>query len=366
MKITDVKVQCYSKPMESMRASTFGSVQEITLVTVTTDEGIEGYATARSQAGTSGRVFGEYLTGFVKQVMVGKDPFNREAIWNTIWRQVSRSYVPIFVLSCVDVALWDIAGKALNTPLYKLLGNHRTRVPAYASSTHLHRPEEYAEDALRAKAAGYTGYKLHPPRKAALDIACCRAVREAVGDDFVLMTDPGCAYSHLEAMWAGRQLEELGYYWYEEPLSDYDVTGYVELCRALDIPVLAGEMTFGGLFDAADWVSRGAVDALRTDVYWKGGITGVMKTAHLCEGFGMNVELHHAATPLMNWANLACECAITNTSYFEVMTPTEASDFGLQEYPNPDDDGFVHVSDRPGIGAKLDWDYINAHTTFKG
>jgi L-alanine-DL-glutamate epimerase-like enolase superfamily enzyme len=230
----------------------------------------------------------------------------------------------------------------------------------------MHIPPEYIEDSLRSKEAGYTAYKLHGPATAAGDIACCAAVRQAVGDGFVLMTDPVGHYTHREAIYVGRAMEEMGFYWYEEPLPDYDVNGYIELCRALDIPVLAGEVTAGGLFDASGWVARGACDVLRADVYWKGGITGVMKAAHLCEAFGMNIEIHHAATPLMNWANLACECAIKNTEFFEVMIPLSAYDFGLQEYANIDGAGFVHASDKPGIGADLDWDYINAHTTFQG
>ncbi|MCL5026553.1 MAG: mandelate racemase [Chloroflexi bacterium] len=365
MKITDVKIQCFTVPMMPWRVATYGPTQEVTLITITTDEGIEGYATARAQAGTSGRVFGEYLTGWVKRAIVGKDPMAREEIWQALWLQVSRLNLPIFALSCTDVALWDIAGKALQTPVYQLLGHCRTKMRAYASSAHMHRPEEYVEDAVAMKAAGYTAYKLHGPATADGDVACCRAVRKAVGDDFVLMTDPVGHYNHREALWVGEVMEELGFYWYEEPLPDYDVGGYIELCRMLKIPVLAGEVTSGGLFDAADWVSRGAVDALRADVYWKGGITGVMKMARLCEAFGINIEIHHAATPLMNWANLACECAIANTDFFEVMVPLSAFDYGLQQYANIDKEGFVHVSDRPGTGADLDWDYINAHTTYK-
>jgi L-alanine-DL-glutamate epimerase-like enolase superfamily enzyme len=366
VKITDVRIQCYEKPMELSRIPAYGPSQEITLVTVATDEGVEGYATARAQAGTSGKVFGEYLAGWVKRAIVGQDPFAREAIWQAIWPQVSRQNLPVFVLSCADVALWDIAGKALNMPVYKLLGHCRSKIRAYASSTHFHRVEEYVEDALAMKAAGFTAYKLHPPGEPELDLACCRAVRQAVGDGFVLMSDPAGHYNQQEALRMGRELEALGFYWYEEPLPDYDVNGNIELCRSLDIPVLSGEVTMGGLFDAAGWVSRRATDVLRSDVYWKGGITAVMKTAHICEAFGINLEVHHAGSPLMNWANLACECAIKNTEFFEVMVPLAAFDAGLQQYANIDKDGFVHVSEKPGIGAELDWDYINAHTTFRG
>ncbi len=366
MKITDVKVQGYSIPMLEGRRATYGPTQEVTLVTIATDEGIEGYATARAQAGTSGRAFAEYFTGWVKRAIVGKDPMAREEIWQSLWQQVSRLNLPVFALSCTDVALWDIAGKALGQPVHRLLGPCRTKMRAYASSAHMHRPEEYVEDALALREAGYTAYKLHGPATAEGDIACCTAVRRAVGDGFTLMTDPVGHYSRREAAYVGEVMEDLDFYWYEEPLPDYDKEGYVELCRMLKIPVLAGEVTAGGLFDAADWVSRHAVDALRSDVYWKGGITGVMKAAHLCESFGINIEIHHAATPLMNWANLACECAIRNTEFFEVMVPLEAFDFGLEQYANIDGNGFAAVSDRPGLGAELDWEYINAHTTFRG
>ena len=171
------------------------------------------------------------------------------------------------------------------------------------------------------RARGYRAYKIHPTGRANEDIALCRAVREAAGPDFPLMLDPGGAYTRDEAMRVGRVVEALGFVWYEEPLRDYDFTGYAELSRALDIPVQVAEVVPGHANLSTEYILRGAGDHLRSDVYWKGGITGVIKTAHLAEAFNMPLEIHHGASPIMNWANLHVACAIPNCDWFEVLVP---------------------------------------------
>ncbi len=180
-----------------------------------------------------------------------------------------------------------------------------------------------------------------------------------------LMLDPTGAYDHREAMWVGRRLEELNFYWYEEPIGDFEVNGYAELCRALDIPVLAGEVTPGSVQNAAELILRGATDILRGDVYWKGGITGVMKMAHLAEAFGRKLELHHAASPIMNWANLHALGAFQNGDYLEILVPEDNLDFGLNQYARIDPEGFVRLPLRPGLGVELDWEFIQRQTIYQ-
>ena len=147
---------------------------------------------------------------------------------------------------------------------------------------------------------------------------------------------------------------------------EYDLRGYAELCRALDIPVVAAEVVPGSFRSTAQYILQGAGDILRADPFFRGGITGVMKTAHLCESFGINCELHHAATPLADVANLHCACAIRNCEYFEVLVPEDTNRYGLKEYPGIDAEGYIHVVSGPGLGVEIDWDYIDNHTTFAG
>jgi L-alanine-DL-glutamate epimerase-like enolase superfamily enzyme len=234
------------------------------------------------------------------------------------------------------------------------LGGYRDRLPAYAASAHMETVESYLTELEDIRRRGYKAYKMHPFGDARRDVELCRAVREAVGPGFALMLDPGGAYSRDEAIRVGRVLEELDFVWYEEPLRDWDWEGYRELARALDIPVQVGEVIPGHLYSAAELVLRGAGDHLRSDVYWKGGITGALKMAHLAEAFNMPLELHHAATPIMNWANLHVACAISNCGWFEVLVPEERYDFGLTRYAHPDADGMVYAPNEPGLGVEID------------
>jgi L-alanine-DL-glutamate epimerase-like enolase superfamily enzyme len=366
MKIVDVKVQSYSYPMPALHGRRFGAVQEATIVRIQTDDGLEGYGSARAQGGTSGRVIAEAVLATAKPRLLGEDPFQREKLWQRLWALDRASYMQIFVTGAIDVALWDLAGKALGAPVWQLLGGYREKLPAYASSAFMEREEQYVEEALACLARGYPAYKIHPFGDAERDIRLCRAVREAVGPEAVLMLDPVGAYDHHQAMRVGRELERLDFYWYEEPLIDYDLRGYAELCRDLDIPVVAGETMAGSIMSTAQYIDQRAGDILRADVYWRGGITGVMKTAHLCEAFGLKMELHHAATPIMDMANLHCACAIRNCDYFEVLVPETSYRYGLKHYADIDPQGYVHAPSGPGLGVDIDWDYIENNTTFAG
>ena len=168
-------------------------------------------------------------------------------------------------------------------------------------------PEDYAAYALECKRLGYTAYKIHshyywdpatrqaaPPRPSHVDwdIKTCRAVREAVGDDMVLMYDPWGTYNtYADALRVGRVLEELGFYWYEHPMPEHRVEPYIKLAEELTIPICSPEIAEGGLFTRADWILRRASDISRIDVL-RGGITGAMKTAAVAEAFGVRCEPH--------------------------------------------------------------------------
>jgi L-alanine-DL-glutamate epimerase-like enolase superfamily enzyme len=319
----------------------------------------------RAVGGAPGAILGQEVASVAKRLALGENPFDREKIWQKMWALTTRVRLSIFALSCIDVALWDIAGKALNTPVYELIGAYRDKVPAYASSGVHAAVEEYVDEVLLCREKGYRAYKLHPFGVPEKDIEACRAVRRAAGKDMALMLDPTGDYDHRQALWVGRRLEELEFFWYEEPIGDFDIGGYAELCRALDIPVLAAEVLPGSLYSLAEFIARKATDIARGDVYWKGGITGVLKMARLAEAFGMKLELHHGASPIMDWANLHAMAAFKNGDYLEILIPKEPLDYGLKEYVEIDREGFVHLPRRPGLGVEIDWDFINSHTVFK-
>lgn len=366
MKISDVKVHSFRHPSPSEWGRSFGKTLDICVVTVSTDEGIQGYSMGRAQGGAPGSVLGQEILSVARPAVIGEDPMDRERVWQKLWTMVRRTRLSVFAQSCIDVALWDIAGKALNLPVYKLIGGYRDAVPAYASSAAHDRMEDFVVEALDYKARGFRGYKLHTLGVPERDIEACRAVRQAVGDGYPLMIDSTGAYDRRGAMWVGRRLEELDFYWYEEPLPDFDIEGYAELCSALDIPVVAAEVVPGNVYLAAEFQARRATDILRADAYWKGGITGVMKIAHLAEAYGMKLEVHHGASAVMDWANLHCLGAFKNGDFLEVLIPADPLHFGLQEYIQVDAAGLAHLPQKPGLGVDIDWDYVNGHSTFQG
>ena len=221
-------------------------------------------------------------------------------------------YVDPSAIGTVDVALWDIAGKVAGLPVHRLLGTYRHTVPVYFSSGLHPRAEAYAEEATYWREQGWKGYKLHPPTSpyavspevapVQADIDGCVAVHDAVGGTMALMLDASWAYSYAEALTVGRAIEELGFTWYEDPLPAEDLYGCRKLVQHLDIPVLATELTLGGLYTLPQWITERATDMLRGDVVIKGGITGMMKIGHLAEAFHMKCEVHDAYNAMNNVA----------------------------------------------------------------
>jgi L-alanine-DL-glutamate epimerase-like enolase superfamily enzyme len=364
LRITDVSLTVFKwtglpSVTYTRQGTPAGGESEIGLVTIATDGGIEGHAFLGSSFRAVG-IDARALTDVLKPAIMGEDALDRERLHATLMSK--NRAVMLRPIGAVDVALWDIAGKAAGLPVHRLIGTTRHRIGAYASSSTLSSIEAYVDQALEVKEAGYHGYKMHPPHDPRLHIAMLERIRAAVGDDFALMYDPSMIYGFADAVRIGRALERLGFLWFEDPLPIDDVYGYAKLCEALDISVMATEYTPGGFAGYAHWITAKATDALRGDVAIKGGLTSCLKAAHLAEAFGMNFELHHGGNSLNNVANLHLALAIPNTSMFEVLLPHEAQKHGLAEEIEIDGEGYVALPDRPGLGAAIDFDLIRRNT----
>jgi L-alanine-DL-glutamate epimerase-like enolase superfamily enzyme len=360
VKITDVSLTLFAWdniPVTQYGRHTgkFGGGSQLGLLTIATDQGLEGHAFLGS-AMRGAHLDGQSLIQFLKPVVLGQDPLERERLYQAMWQKSRQTTYR--AIGAMDVALWDIAGKAAGLPIHQLLGTYRHSVPAYASSAVLANPLAYAEEAARFKAHGWTAYKIHPPTDPAVDMQVCRAVRRAVGDEYTVMLDSTWAYQYPEALRVGKVVEELGFYWYEDPLADDDLLTYVKLKQQLRIPILATEYSPGGLTAFAPWLVHQATDFLRGDVAVKGGITALVKAAHLAEAFHMNLEIHHGGNSLNNVANLHVMMAIQNCEFFEVLLPAGAQKYGLSQDIDPDRQGLVHAPSGPGLGAVIDFDLI--------
>ena len=361
MSVVRIETVCFRQPMVPIHSRRFGSTQEIVLVSVFDDSGHVGHSMARAHGGQPGRGIADAIECSIAPLLCGLDPLEHERIWQSMMRLEPAGYVPVFAISAVDVAIWDLAGKILGQPLYKLLGGRCDRIMAYASSAHLDSVGDYVRDLERCLSRGYRAYKIHPFNHPQRDIELCRALRKEAGDGVRLMLDVAKGYNRSDALLVGRALEQLDYHWYEEPLPHYDIEGYAALSSALDIAVVGAETIPGGVFSVANHLRAGALDMVLCDVYWKAGVTGMLKTAGLCEAMGVGVASHHGASPAMNFANLHVLAGATNADMIEILVPEEGYDYALANYLAPQADGWIAAPQAPGLGISIDWDYIDAH-----
>lgn len=338
---------------------------DVVVVKLTTDTGIEGVATAL--AARSGRITETYIQENIAPVILGENPYDREKIWHSLWNLDRHlTFFPVYLPGPIDVALWDICAKSAGVPLYQYIGAYRTQLPVYASGLFHDTIEEYVEEAKYYKSKGITCYKAHPSGPYKYDMEIHQKVRDAVGYDMDLMSDPVAEYTLDEAIAVGRHLEELKYLWFEEPFRDFEIYKYKKLCESLDIPIAATETTRGCHWGVAQVINQGAADIVRADVSWKCGITGTLKIAHLAESFGLNCEIHTTTMNYMDIVNLHVSCAIRNCKYFEYFVPEDDFMFPMSDRLPIDDKGFITVPEKPGIGADLDWELIkNSCVSYK-
>jgi L-alanine-DL-glutamate epimerase-like enolase superfamily enzyme len=274
---------------------------------------------------------------------------------------------PNYYAAAADVCMWDILGKAVNQPIYKILSGGtptKNRVMAYASSQHLPAIEDYVPDVLKAKAQGYRGYKIHPGGgQHATGPAIpsyighmeeIREVRKAVGDEFVLMHDPVQQYNRYEAMAVGRLLDELNYAWFEDPIRTIDEEGLIVLCRELSLPIHVGEFLFS-IADFGEYIKRDALSVVRLIGDNVGGISGSMRVGLLADAHGLECAPHNWGNPLDLAVHFHVELALPNVYWFEMPFPAEYTDRSFFSYKfRPDKDGYIPAPTDPGLGYPID------------
>lgn len=351
MKIIDVKayglhtkVKTPFRWREGLPGS--GAYGEKGILRIITDEGIEGIAVTQRAELTV-----EYTRRRFKDLLIGKDPLLKEKLWHEIWELDRLEEFMIMHMGMVDMALWDITAKKANMPLYQLLGGNSDRVQAYASTVTYETTAEFLHAVDVCLDRGYKAIKLHAWGDSRKDAKLCQDLRKHVGPDIQLMYDGSAGFKLPEAVYLGKALEEADYLWYEEPMREHSIWTYKRLCDELTIPVLAAETSDGCHYNAADFISQGACDIIRTGTLLKGGITGSLRIAHLADAFNMNAEIHGG-----DLANVHLACGIPNNTFFEVLVfGTESVEFG---FPDVEADGFITAPQRPGIGYQFDWEEI--------
>ena len=354
MKITNVKVDVFNWTGEGWQVGTShlrsGGKKELSVVTVETDEGISGHAFLSRPAHAA-----PGLIEFLKPVVLGQYPQDIGSMWRTLWKM--KRAASLAAIGAVDICLWDINGKIAGQPIHRLLGTCKESVPVYGSTAYHETKEEYAEEAVRFKEMGWVAHKIHPHGNPIQDMEISRSVREAVGGDIKLMLDSMWAYQYEDAVRVGRAIEDLDFYWYEDPLVEEDIYNYVKLHQKLDIPIMSTEYAPGRYYGMTQWITQYATDILRGDVAVTGGITPLVRLCHLAEGFNMKCEIHHGGNSLNNVANLHVTMAVPNCEFFEFFPCTGANVYGLVEDIEVRD-GYVHAPTKHGLGYEIDWDLV--------
>src|SRR5438067_6171347 len=217
------------------------------LFTVETDAGVTGeYA--------GGNAVSYAQVGMVAQYLLGKNPLERELIYNDLKRALRKH--DRFGIGPIDIALWDIAGKLYDAPICELLGGYRTSLPAYASTYHgdenggLDSPEAFAEFAVQCRELGYPAFKIHGWGRGPIEreVATVLAARQAVGPGMDLMIDPACEYdTFADALRVGRACDEAAFFWYEDPYKDGGLSAFAhrKLRQLIKTPLLLGEHVRG-------------------------------------------------------------------------------------------------------------------------
>jgi L-alanine-DL-glutamate epimerase-like enolase superfamily enzyme len=331
------------------------------ILRLTTAGGLEGIAGAAMITPHGfDRAVGETLRWLLPDVM-GLSPGEREAAWYRL-RTLGTPEVPQ-ARSLIDIALWDMAARQVDMPLYRLLGGARTKILSYASTPLLSSNQAYIDYVAERQREGYRAIKFHCWCNPALDLPMCEAVHKRfAGSGLDLMLDVEQRYDRNAALRVGRRLGEMGFGWFEAPLVDTDIEGYRELKHKTTVPIIAAGNTWLDLQMIEQAIRRNAWSAVRVDATICGGITPIRKIMALAEASGMNVEVQCWGYTLTQAVNLQVMLAFADCTYFEQPAPYPAFEYGSVDVIRTDNEGYVHAPDRPGLGVRVDWEAVKKAT----
>jgi len=363
LRIASVETRRYRFPFEPPLRVAWDPVpraaQEATVVIVRSDDGLEGYASGDALPDRE----------LLERLLVGVDPLRTEVV-HEVCETVDFHHGRPWTL---EAAVWDLAGRALATPCWQLLGGRSERLLAYASSAELVSAEERAARVAELRDAGIRAVKIrfhHNDWRD--DVAAVEAVRDTVGSGVEIMVDANQGWrmpGDLEARWdvatavqCARALEPLGVYWLEEPLRTDDVDGYRALRRRTDLRLAAGEMVRSA-HEARDLIVRGGIDVVQTDVVLAGGFTGCRRVAALADlhgrtwtphtwsnGYGLVVNLHLALA--------VSTCPFVEVPYDPPGLTAERRDWLLPQPLEIGKNGTIAPPAGPGLGVTPDFDAL--------
>jgi L-rhamnonate dehydratase len=365
LKITDVEAVILRQPV--LDEGIADGSQDDLVILVHTDEGLTGIGEVDSAPEAVKALVdapgSHAIANSLRHLLVGEDPLDIERLWHKMYRgliYIGRRGIAVHAMSGIDIALWDIKGKALGKPVCELIGTPlRDRVRAYASMLMPEEPSEVRERVSALREQGFTAVKLGwgpLGADAGKDVELARAAVEAGGDEFTIMIDAGLGYGSdaSTAIRVGNELGELGVFWLEEPFEPDEYEAYAELADAVEIRVAAGEQDTT-LWGFRELIERGHVDLVQPDVTRCGGITELLRIAELAREHGVETVPHAWKSGIIKAASLHVNAVLPDALFQEYCVADTPINTSLTRELLPiDADGFVAVPTGPGLGVELD------------
>ncbi len=347
MKVASLSTTLVELPLPKPIGTAIHAIKSVgcVLVELHVDGGPTGQAFVFTINAARLSAFDEMIRG-LSPFVVGRDPHDTEAIWHDIWAEVNptgHKGVTVAAMSAVDVACWDVVGRAADLPLHKLFGACRTSIPTYASSGLWLSAsiDDIVDEAAKFVAGGFRAVKLRiGNERGADDVARVRAVRDAVGPDVGLLVDANQKFDPKHAIRLGRQLEVFDLTWFEEPVSADDLRGHAEVRSALDTAIASGETEYTR-FGMQAMIDQRAADVLMPDLQRIGGYSEMRKAAATAASNHLPISTHFFTEYSLAIAGSTANCI--SVEHIDWFAPLFVEDVELL-------DGDLVVPDRPGTG----------------
>ena len=368
MRITDVRAFMLRLPDISAAAD---GTQDDLLLRVDTDAGISGWGEVDTAPLVGKAVVDAHMSHGtcygLREVVVGHDPFDHEQIWQQMWAKTyyyGRSGPVLHVMSGIDIALWDIMGKATGQPVHKLLGgSYQSQVRPYASALMPETADEVRSLVERYVAEGFTAVKLgwgplgEDVRR---DAELARAARGAAGDGVEIMIDIGKRYRYKQALEMARACQQLGVYWLEEPFPAEDLESYRRLADATAVRIAAGEEE-SGRSAFSRLIREGRVDVVQPDLSRCGGLTEARRIATMAADANILCVPHAFKTGLLVAATLQLIAAIPHAPFLEFSVTESGIRKEILARPFEQRNGLVSVPQSPGLGVEINPEVIEKY-----
>ena len=361
--IKEVKVHLVSMPVAAGFADATRKVETIgyTIVRVFTEDGLEGFGVTYHEVG--GEATKMLIEKNIAPRIIGKDPFETEVIWQDMFqylRGVGRKGLMFCALSAVDIALWDLKGKILNMPLYRLWGGNKKQVPVYGSGGWTsYSDEELVEEMKEIVSRGYKMVKFkvgyNGGQSPSRDVERVRKVREAIGPDIGIMLDANNCWDAATGARFANRVKDYDIMFLEEPVFADDIPGLRRFKQSTDMPLASGEHEYTK-FGARDLIMNNAADIVQLDGTRAGGFTEMLKVAALTQAWNLKFAPH-----AMENIHIHLVSACPNALFLERLLLFEELTRNVYDGAPEPVDGYMTIPDLPGLGLKLNMDFINEH-----